>query len=323
MGIAATARYFCEVKNVQDLKEVLGRDQFAKMPKLILGGGSNLLFTGDYHGLVIKIGIMGREVIAETEDQVEVKIGAGENWHELVLYAIENGWGGIENLSLIPGTVGAAPMQNIGAYGVEIKEVFASLEGIDLNSGELRTFNAEECQFGYRNSVFKKELKNQYIITFVTLCLSKKPTVNTSYGAIRETLAQMSVQTPDIRSVSDAVIHIRQSKLPDPEEIGNAGSFFKNPVIDKAIYDDLKMTFPTIPGYENHNQVKVPAAWLIEQCGWRGKTFGEIGVHKRQALVLVNYGRGKGKDLQKLSEEIQKSVADKFGIELQAEVNIV
>ena len=323
MGIDATARYFYEVKSVQDLKEVLAADQFAAMPKLILGGGSNLLFTGDYAGLVIKIAMMGREVVKEAEDEVQVKIGAGENWHELVLYAIKNGWGGIENLSLIPGTVGAAPMQNIGAYGVEIKEVFASLEAVNLNSGELHTFNAAACQFGYRNSIFKNELKNQYIITSVTLCFSKKPKVNTSYGAIRETLEQMGVETPDIRSVSEAVIHIRQSKLPDPEKIGNSGSFFKNPVIDKAIYDDLKMAFPTIPGYENHNQVKVPAAWLIEQCGWKGKTIGEIGVHQRQSLVLVNYGNGKGKDLQKLAQEIQKSVVDKFGIQLQPEVNIV
>lgn len=323
MGISAVTRYFCQISSVDDLREVLRSEQFSAMPKLILGGGSNLLFTGDYEGLVIKIAIMGREAISETEDQVQVKIGAGENWHHWVLYAIENGWGGIENLSLIPGTVGAAPMQNIGAYGVEIKEVFESLEAVNLNSAELRTFNAEDCQFGYRNSIFKNELKNQYVITSVTLKLSKKPTINTSYGAIRATLSQMGVQSPDIKSVSEAVIHIRQSKLPDPAEIGNAGSFFKNPVIDKAHYESLKMVYPTIPGYEQHDQVKVPAAWLIEQCGWKGKTIGEIGVHKRQALVLVNYGNGKGKDLQKLAEEIQKSVADKFGIQLQTEVNIV
>ncbi|MEQ6119744.1 UDP-N-acetylmuramate dehydrogenase [Reichenbachiella sp. MALMAid0571] len=323
-GIAVNASYFIEIHNVGELISILKDEQHKALPKLILGGGSNVLFTSDYQGLVIKNSIHGIERITEDNDSVVLKAGAGEVWHQLVLYAVDNGYGGIENLSLIPGTVGAAPMQNIGAYGVEIKDVFESLEALNKETFEIETFGLEDCQFGYRQSVFKLGLKGKYVITSVSLKLSKKPVLNTSYGAIEETLTSAGIATPTIKDVSQAVIKIRQSKLPDPVEIGNAGSFFKNPTIGAIDYEGLKAEFPEIPGYElPNNEVKVPAAWLIQSCGWKGKTTGEIGVHKNQALVLVNYGNGKGLDLKNLAVEIQQSVAEKFGIELEMEVNVI
>jgi UDP-N-acetylmuramate dehydrogenase len=323
-GIDAHARYFTEVHTVAELQAVLKHPMYAPLPKLILGGGSNLLFTQDYKGLVIKINLQGIEKINEDAQHVYIQAGAGVVWHEFVLYCIENQYAGIENLSLIPGTVGAAPMQNIGAYGVEIKEIFNSLEAVHIGTGKSRIFTSEECQFGYRESVFKKELKGQYIITAVTFRLGKVAVFNTSYGAIQDTLKQMSVETPTLRSVSDAVIHIRRSKLPDPAEIGNAGSFFKNPEIPASQYETLKAEYPQIPGYvTSPEMVKVPAGWLIEQCGWKGKRIGDTGVHKNQALVLVNYGNARGNDIKALSEQVQQSVLEKFNIQLQAEVNFI
>jgi UDP-N-acetylmuramate dehydrogenase len=323
-GIEAEAQYFTEVNNVEELLSVLKDEQFVSIPKMILGGGSNVLFTQDFEGLVIRNTITGINMISEDADAVLLKVGAGENWHEFVLYAIDQGLGGIENLSLIPGTVGAAPMQNIGAYGVEVKDVFVSLEAINKETLEIEIFNVEDCKFGYRQSVFKNVFKDKYIITSVSFRLTKKYTLNTSYGAIEETLSDEGVSNPTIRDVSNAVIKIRQSKLPDPKEIGNAGSFFKNPVIDSLDHEGLKAEFPDIPGYElPGDEVKVPAAWLIQNCGWRGKRLGAIGVHENQALVLVNYGGGKGADLKKLAQDIQQSVADKFGIELEMEVNVI
>ena len=318
------AKYFANVKTVDDLLLLLNSSIYRNNPSLVLGGGSNLLFTGDLNGLVIKLSIKGISTLAEDEDEVDLKIGAGENWHELVTYCVDKGYGGIENLSLIPGTVGAAPMQNIGAYGVEIKEVFKELEAIEIATGKTKIFSNEACKFGYRDSIFKNKAKGRYVITSVTLKLSKKPVVNTSYGAIKETLALWGIEKPGIADVSKAVIHIRQSKLPDPNVIGNAGSFFKNPSIADADFERLKVNYPAATGYvQEDGTVKVPAAWLIEQAGWKGKTFGEIGVHKNQALVLVNYGEGKGRAIWELAQKIQASVQEKFGIALVPEVNVV
>ncbi|ELR71568.1 UDP-N-acetylenolpyruvoylglucosamine reductase [Fulvivirga imtechensis AK7] len=324
-GLEAKAKLFVEVSTIDELREALASDEARDNEIMILGGGSNILLTQDFDGLVIKNSINGKEVIHETEDFVLAKIGAGENWHEFVRYALDQEWGGIENLSLIPGTVGAAPMQNIGAYGVEIKEVFEYLEAVNIESGDIEKFNKDQCRFGYRESIFKNKAKGKYVIAYVVLKLTKREhQLNTSYGAIYQTLEEMKAKKPTIRDISDAVTKIRQSKLPDPAKIGNAGSFFKNPTIDKIQYEELKTEYPDIPGYElPDDNVKVPAAWLIEQCGWKGVQRGEIGVHKNQALVLVNYGGGKGSDLKALAEEIKDSVIKKFGIELNQEVNII
>lgn len=324
-GLEAVAKYYVEVSTISELKEALD-SEIAKTNKLmILGGGSNLLFTQDFDGLVIKNNISGKTVARETEHCVLLKLGAGENWHDVVLYTIGRGYGGIENLSLIPGTVGAAPMQNIGAYGVEIKDVFDHLLAVNIETNEVEEFKKEQCLFGYRESIFKRKLKDKYVIAEVVLKLTKKAhQLNTSYGAISETLQEMKVKAPTLEDISKAVIKIRQSKLPDPAKIGNAGSFFKNPTVDKLQFEALRAEYKNMPGYElPDNMIKIPAGWLIEQCGWKGFKKGDIGVHKNQALVLVNYGTGKGKDLKHLAEQIKTSVVKKFGIELTAEVNMV
>lgn len=323
-GIDVSCNYFAEVTSTEELKTLLADPQWKTQPRLILGGGSNLLFTGDFDGLVIKNSIKGIEVVKEDEAHTWLKAGGGEVWHNLVLHAIDKGLGGIENLSLIPGQVGAAPMQNIGAYGVELKDVFDSLEALHIESGELHTFNNEQCAFGYRESVFKNKYKGQYIITSVTLRLSKKPVFNTSYGAITDTLKEMGVEQLSIKAISDAVIHIRQSKLPNPAELGNAGSFFKNPVISRSAFEKLQLQNPTVPHYDQPDgSVKVPAGWLIEQAGWKGKKVGNTGSHAKQALVLVNYGNATGNEIYKLALDIQQSVKDQFGIDINPEVNIV
>lgn len=323
-GIEAKGKYFVDITSEAQLRELIKSDIYKSNPKLILGGGSNLLFTQDFDGLVVKISIKGLSKIKEDSDAVYIKCGAGENWHQFVLYTIDNGYAGIENLSLIPGTVGAAPMQNIGAYGVEIKEVLESVEALDVSTGEKRVFNNAECKFGYRQSIFKTSLKNKYIITGVTFKLRKQPNFNVSYGAIKDTLAQMNVQDLTLKAVSDAVISIRKSKLPDPAIIGNAGSFFKNPEVEESVYQSLKERYPAIPGYPAAKGfIKVPAGWLIEQAGWKGKKVGETGVHKDQALVLVNYGQAKGNDVWSLALEVKQSVKEKFGVDIIPEVNIV
>lgn len=322
-GLDKKARFFTSVNSREQLIEALIWSRNRGLEVFILGGGSNILLTQDVNSLVIKIEISGIEVMKENVDHVWVKVGAGENWHSFVLYAISQGWAGIENLSLIPGTVGASPMQNIGAYGVEIKDVFHSLRALNRANLEQKEFTNEECKFGYRESVFKNELLGQYIITSVTFKLNKKPNFNIEYGSIKETLKENGTEELSIQAVSDAVIKIRQSKLPDPAEIGNAGSFFKNPTISIDAWQSLKETFSDIPGYEVPEGKKIPAAWLIEQSGWKGKRFGEIGVHTKQPLVLVNYGKGNGKDIKELSQNIQDSVLDKFGIHLKAEVNFI
>lgn len=323
-GLEANAKLFVEINSTNELLYLLDSDEFKENKILILGGGSNVLLTQDFDGLVIKNNIKGIELIEETEDEVTIRVGSGEVWHAFVLYCVDKNYGGIENLSLIPGTVGAAPMQNIGAYGVEIKDVFVDLEAIDRNTQEIKKFDNKTCAFGYRESVFKNINKDQYFITHVTFRLNKKPKLNLDYGAIKDTLKELEVTEPSISDVSKAVIKIRQSKLPDPAEIGNSGSFFKNPIISRSEFEILRAKYPQLPSYPvDETSVKVPAGWLIEQAGWKGKTLGEIGVHKNQALVLVNYGNGKGADIQALSKEIQVSILEKYGINLHAEVNII
>jgi len=324
-GIEAKAANFCEITCIDDLIELKTKNILDPCKLLILGGGSNILFTEDYDGLVLKNSVSGINVLRENDNHVWVKVGSGVVWHNFVIHCIDNDWGGVENLSLIPGTVGAAPMQNIGAYGEEIKNVFESLEAFEISSGDMKIFDNATCDFGYRESIFKHKVKGEYIITSVTFRLSKSDhSLNISYGAIQETLEKNAISRPTIKDVSDAVIEIRQSKLPDPKKIGNAGSFFKNPTIDKIDYEALEAEFPTMPSYQlPGDQFKIPAGWLIEQCGWKGKKIGDIGVHENQALVLVNYGKGKGVEIKKLALEIQKSVSDKFGILLSPEVNFV
>lgn len=320
-GLSATATSFVAINSFEDLMNLSlkSTDDF-----LILGGGSNILFTQNPKGLVLKNNLKGIEIVREDAEFVFIKAAAGEIWHHFVLHCIENNWAGIENLSLIPGSVGASPMQNIGAYGVEIKDVFEELEAFHLDTKEIHRFNAEECQFGYRESVFKRRLKGQYFITSVTFKLRKKASINSSYGAISSELEKAGISHPSIKDISDAVIRIRSSKLPDPKEIGNAGSFFKNPVISMKLFLQLKEKHPTIPSYPiDEKFVKVPAGWLIEQDGWKGKTMDNYGVHKNQALVLVNYGGALGKDIYQLSTQIIASIQQHFGIELEREVNII
>ena len=322
-GIEAIARHWVEINNEEEATEFLFDNIYTDYPLFILGGGSNILLTGDVEGVLLKVNIKGREIVSEDDNSVILRVGAGENWHELVMYCVDRGWGGIENLSLIPGSVGAAPIQNIGAYGVELKDVFESLEAIHINSGITHDFFREDCQFGYRDSIFKREAKGEFLITRVLLKLSKNPVLNTSYGTIEEELAQLN-HDPTIKDVSEAVIKIRQSKLPDPNEIGNAGSFFKNPLVDQAHFDSIRAEYPNIPYYPaENNQIKIPAAWLIQTCGWKGKRFGDYGVHQNQALVLVNFGDAKGKDIYDLSTRIMNSVEEKFQIKLEREVNVI
>lgn len=323
MGIAAKARYFSSVQTEEELQSLLSNSRFQDTPRLVMGGGSNVLFVNNYEGMVVHINIKGVSVVREDEREVILNVGAGENWHELVLHCVEKGWGGIENLSLIPGSVGAAPIQNIGAYGVELEKVFESLEALEIKTGELKSFNKEECRFGYRDSVFKNKLKGLFVITGVKLRLQKSPTINTSYRALSDKLEEKGIKNPSIKDISKAVIEIRQSKLPDPAEIGNTGSFFKNPVITKKQFEELQSAYPDMPSYPAGGKIKVPAAWLIDQCGWKGKRFGDAGVHKMQALVIVNYGNATGEDIWNLAQKIQVSVKDRFGVLLTPEVNIV
>lgn len=319
-----TTQLLATIGSVDHLIEIYNQPKYQNVKKMILGGGSNVLFTRNYLGMMLKMEIKGINVEQEANDSVIVSFGAGEIWHQCVLWAVENGLGGIENLSLIPGTIGAAPMQNIGAYGVELKDVFHSLEAYDIKTGQICKFYNEDCKFGYRYSVFKGPRKDKYIITRVFLRLSKKPEFNISYGNLKDTLDQMGVEQLSLKAVSQAVINVRESKLPDPAVIGNAGSFFKNPTIENEHFESLKAAFEQIPGYTvDADSTKVPAAWLIDQCGWKGHRRGNIGVHTNQALVLVNHGGGSGKDLVKLSKDIQSSVFRKFAIQLEPEVNII
>jgi UDP-N-acetylmuramate dehydrogenase len=333
-GIDATARFFATFKDTDELEELTTHFPIAigtPLATLILGGGSNILFTGDYNGLVLKNEITGIKVVHEEPEYVYIKAGAGENWHSFVLQCINHNWAGVENLSLIPGCVGASPMQNIGAYGVELSSVFLSLEAFHLKEKKLVTFTETDCEFGYRESVFKNKFKDQFVILNVTFRLKKHPVFHTSYGAIEQELEKMGVKELSIKAISDAVIAIRTSKLPDPKVTGNAGSFFKNPSVSKEKFQNLNSKFQGIIGHENADgTVKLSAGWLIEQCGpdkigtsWKGYRKGDAGCHAMQALVLVNYGNAKGKEIYDLSEEILQSVKEKFGVTLETEVNII
>ena len=329
-GINASGRYFARFGSLAELRMILSDAQGSKNKNFILGGGSNILLTGDFDGLVLKNEVYGIEKIAEDDDFVYIKCGAGENWHQFVLHCIDNNWAGIENLSLIPGCVGASPMQNIGAYGVEIKDVFHELTAFHIKEHRISGFKLEDCEFGYRESVFKGKFKDQFIILDVTLRLNKNPKFNTSYGAVESELEKMGVRELTIRAISEAVINIRSSKLPNPAVIGNAGSFFKNPTVPAPLFKNLKSKFPGIVGYQNaDHSVKLAAGWLIEQSGpgqrntWKGFRTGDAGVHAKQALVLVNYGQASGKDILFLSEQVMQSVFEKFGVMLEREVNII
>src|SRR6187549_2616918 len=320
--IDVKARYFSTFSNTDELSELTTHD--SRFTTFILGGGSNILFTKDHDGAVLKNEIKGIEVQHEDEEHVYVKVGAGENWHLFVLHCIEHNWAGVENLSLIPGNVGASPIQNIGAYGVELDDVFWSLEAFHLDERRIHTFTREDCEFGYRNSIFKDRYKDQFAIISVTFQLKKKPIFHTDYGAIAEELEKMRVKDLSIQAVSQAVINIRSSKLPDPKKIANAGSFFKNPEVLNEKYEELKLKFPDIIAYPlAKGTVKLAAGWMIEQCGWKGYRKGDAGCHAKQALVLVNYGNATGKEIYDLSGEILHSVKNKFDVVLEREVNIV
>lgn len=322
-GIEAFAKHFAAVNSLNELKEVLKLKEYPQ--KFILGGGSNMLLTKDVDALVIYVNLKGIEIISNDNQNVVVKVNAGENWHDFVLWCLKHDFGGIENLSLIPGNVGSAPIQNIGAYGVELNDVFMSCDAIDLKSHSLRTFNKEDCKFDYRESIFKNSVKGKFVITSITLQLSTKDhKLHTDYGAISNQLLEMNITSPTIQDISKAVIAIRQSKLPDPKKIGNSGSFFKNPIISIQHFNALKAQFPDIPSYEvSATEIKVPAGWLIEKAGFKGKSFGNYGVHKQQALVLVNYGGAKGKEILSLARLIQKTINRIFSINIETEVNII
>lgn len=322
--IDSVARYFTEIDSIERLRDLVTSGKLNENPFLILGGGSNLLFTGNFKGLVIHIINKGIEILSRSDDTVVVKASAGENWHEFVTYCVSRGFGGLENLSLIPGNVGSCPIQNIGAYGVEVKDSFHSLEAIDLQTGDLLVFSKEECRFGYRDSIFKRDLKGKFAICSVSFELKLNPVVHIDYGAIKLELAGMGIQDPGISDVSKAVCTIRQNKLPDPKLLGNAGSFFKNPTVDAKFAKKLLETFPRMVFYPTGDEkVKLAAGWLIEQCGWKGHREGDAAVHENQALVLVNYGSATGSNILTLAHRIQNSVYERFGLKLEMEVNVI
>jgi UDP-N-acetylmuramate dehydrogenase len=322
-GIEAKAKQFVAVHSLEDLKTVLQQNK--SEPKFVLGGGSNMLLTRDIQALVIHIDLKGKKVLKEDADFVWVESQAGENWHEFVLWTIDQNFGGLENMSLIPGNVGTTPVQNIGAYGTEIKDTFVSCDAMTIATQEIKTFNKDACHFGYRESIFKHEAKDQFIITSVIFKLTKRNhKINTSYGDITKELEKQNVSSPTLKDVSNAVIAIRQSKLPDPAALGNSGSFFKNPIIPKEQYEKVHALHPEMPHYTvSETEVKVPAGWLIEKAGFKGKRFGDAGIHKNQALVLVNYGNATGQEILAVSRDIQTTVLKEFGIAIEAEVNVI
>jgi len=322
-GIEAKAEQFVAAQSVPDLKTILEQNKSKK--KFILGGGSNMLLTKDIEALVIHIDLKGKKIIKEDDDFVWVESQAGENWHQFVLWAIDQNFGGIENMSLIPGNVGTTPVQNIGAYGTEMKDTFVSCEAMHLENQEMKSFTKEECNFGYRESVFKNELKGQYIIVSVVFKLTKhNHKINTTYGDITVELVKNNITNPTLKDVSNAVIAIRKSKLPDPAELGNSGSFFKNPILLKTDFEKIHQKFPEMRFFDiSETEVKVPAGWLIEQTGFKGKRFGDAGIHKNQALVLVNYGNATGQEILNVSKKVQETVFNTFGIHIEAEVNII
>lgn len=322
-GCKAFAKYFCIVKRKDEVADAISWSKHQNLPFLILGGGSNILFTKDYEGLVIKMELKGIHLVKETSSEIFINVGAGENWHLLVKYCVQKSWGGIENLSLIPGTVGAAPIQNIGAYGVEVKDTITQITAYDTQLQQWINLQNAECHFGYRNSLFKQQ-KNRYIITEVQFCLQKQPKLHIDYGAIREVLHKKQIKQPSIEAISDAVIAIRTEKLPDPNKLGNAGSFFKNPTVTIEHYEQLKTMHPDLVAFPISNtEYKLAAGWLIEQAGWKGKKIGSVGCYEKQALVIVNYAKATGTEIVNFSEEIIQSVQTKFGIQLEREVNLV
>lgn len=322
-GIDAKAKNFISITNIPELLVALQLEEFSEY--FVLGGGSNMLLTKDIETPVLHINNKGKRIVFKTEEDVVVEVQAGENWHEFVLWCIENDFGGVENLSLIPGNVGTSPIQNIGAYGVELKDTFVSCSAINIETQAQKVFKLKDCNFGYRNSIFKNEIKGKYIITSVVFRLTRKNhTLNTSYGAIQQELESNQITNPTIKDVSDAVIAIRERKLPNPKEIGNSGSFFKNPVISKSDFEVLQSKYDNVPHYVvSETEIKVPAGWLIEQCGFKGKRYGDAGVHKNQALVLVNYDNATGAEILDLSKKIQQTVLEKFNIAIEAEVNVI
>lgn len=322
-NISANAKFFVELNSLQDLKDLLNTEEFKNNSKLFLGGGSNVLFTKDYDGLVVLNKLKGVEVVKDTPEEVLVRCMSGEVWHNLVLFTVERKLWGIENLSLIPGTVGAAPMQNIGAYGAELKNVLESVETIDLNTGKKKVFDREECEFGYRDSVFKNKFKDKFFIFAITIKLNKKEKKNLTYKVLTEHLEKNKIQVKNSKDISDAVSYIRKSKLPDPAVVPNAGSFFKNIFLEKEKLAELLEKYPAMPYFEEDGVVKVPAGWLIEQCGWKGKKVGDVGVHDRQALVLVNHGGASGEEVLSLANKIISDVKEKFGLKLEPEVNLI
>jgi UDP-N-acetylmuramate dehydrogenase len=323
-GVAVSAQWMVECNSVADIREAIQDERWKTLPRLILGGGSNVLFTQDFDGVVLLNRLSGIELVNQDDTFVWVKSLAGEVWHSFVLHCIQNQWAGVENLSLIPGSVGACPIQNIGAYGVEIKDVFFSLDAMHVESGEIRSFDHQACAFGYRDSVFKNEEKGKWIILSVTFQLRKQPIWNTQYGDIQKEMERLGYNSPSLEGISQSVINIRQSKLPDPKVLGNAGSFFKNPVIDEKLYERVKEEYPNIPSYPaGAGKVKVPAGWLIEQAGWKGYKAETCGVNEKQALVLVNFGTATGSEVYALSTQIVEDIANRFHITLEREVNIL
>ncbi|WP_299158714.1 UDP-N-acetylmuramate dehydrogenase [uncultured Tenacibaculum sp.] len=320
-GIHVNAKRFVSIDSLYGLQQLLKKEQDI----FLISGGSNMLLTKNIEKLVVHLNLKGISIDRENHNDIYLTVNAGENWHEFVLWCVSQNYGGIENLSLIPGNVGTCPIQNIGAYGVEVKDTITRVEAIDIKTGKLIEFSNTECKFGYRNSIFKNEAKGKYIITSVSFQLTKSEhKLNTSYGAIETELTSKKITNPTIKDVSDAVIAIRQSKLPDPKKIGNSGSFFKNPVISKEHFDKLQSKYPNIPSYViSDTEIKVPAGWLIEQSGFKGKRFGEYGIHEKQALVLVNYGDATGKEIYELAQEIQNTIKNKFDINLEIEVNVI
>jgi UDP-N-acetylmuramate dehydrogenase len=323
-AIDASARYFVPVRNDAELRAALMCKEFAGLPRLILGGGSNLLLTQDFPGVVIHIELQGRSIVGRDGAATYVQVAAGENWHEFVLWTLDQGLAGLENLSLIPGTAGGSPIQNIGAYGVELEEVFHELTAIDVADGSEQRFDRAACRFAYRDSIFKHQGRDCFAITQVVLRLPHDWSLRLEYGELRAELAQLGVTEPTACDVSQAVCNIRRRKLPDPAQIGNAGSFFKNPIVERSLFERLRAAHPALPHYAAaEGQVKLPAAWLIEQAGWKGRTVGRAGVHAQHALVLVNRGNARGDEIKALAEAIRQSVQDKFAVQLQAEPIIV
>jgi len=323
-GIDVKADYYVELSSHEEIISFVNNHLKIYPDYLILGGGSNILFVNDFHGLVIHLSNKGITILNEDNDHATLQVNAGENWDDLVSFCVDSGYGGIENLSMIPGSVGAAPIQNIGAYGVELKDYFKELQALNLVSGEIELFTKRDCQFAYRNSIFKNKLKGQYLILNITISLDKKPSFQTSYGVIEQELQAMQHDTLSVQSIREAVCNIRSRKLPDPDELGNGGSFFKNPVVSNERYDSLVKEFPDIASYpQGEMQHKLAAGWLIEKAGWKGYRKGDAGVHGEQALVLVNYGKAGGKDILNLSEEIRNSVFELFQVDLEREINVV